>query len=550
MAHQTVAEHIVHALEALGVGHVFGVPGGAIEPLYNAMGASRLKGKIFPVHSRHESSAASMAHGAYLASGQISVCCATTGPGATNLITGVASAYADHAPMIVITGQNSMSKLGRPALQDSSEHGVDTVSMFRQCTKYSAIVPNASAFYALFIKAIYEATRMPFGPVHLSMPTDVLNSKITVEWPEFQVEKPTFPVLSDELMKILTSEKMCIHIGRRALYLKEQLSLLWDHLNIPYITSAQGKFVVDSNAPQCAGVFGFCGHESAYALIREAQVVLSIGGNMEELSTDGWSSELCSKKLHCISADPDDLSRALPFSTVHYERPEDVVRYLLIHGKKQNWYKAVNPYAQSRSSVGENVVNHPGLMLELILEAVAQECPVFIDAGNSWCWYLHYVSSAKAFIESNFGAMGWAIGAAVGASVVSEKPSVVVTGDGSFLMHGNELSTAVEQKAPVLFVVMNDGGLGMVRHGQRLSGSADICNAFPKTSYVKMANAMGCDAFCLSSASDVLLFDWGMIKERTRPCLIEIMVDRDVPPPMAKRIASLLKTSLSEDQVS
>lgn len=544
MEQQTVAERIVTSLQELGVSHVFGVPGGAIEPLYNAMSKWMDTGGPTPVHTRHESAAAFMAHGASLINGRLSACCATTGPGATNLITGVAAAYADHVPMIVITGQNAISKLGRPALQDSSEHGVDTVSIFRSLTKYSALVPHASALQAIFTKAIAHAMTPPFGPVHLSVPTDVLNSLAPVWSNEMRLPAPCAPsgTLQGSLLQALHSPRLCLHIGRRARHLGGRLEQLISTLNIPYVTSAQGKSALNSHLPQCAGVFGFCGHESAQHVVRNAETILSIGGNMEELSMNGWSPELCNTTVHCISDDPDDLMRALGLCHTHHERPEDVIDYLLQHGVAQHWYNVQNPYPHARSQASETSKNHPGVLLEALFQVLPSDANMFIDAGNSWCWYLHYVSCTKAFIEANFGAMGWAIGAAIGAAFASPSQlSVVVTGDGSFLMHGNELSTAVERQASVLFVVMNDGGLGMVRHGQQMSGSASLCHAFPSTSYTQLAMAMGCRACRVIDAADIQALSVGDLAKSGGPYLIELMVEPSIPPPMGKRIASLQK---------
>jgi len=173
------ADLIIEYLKTLEIDYIFGVPGGAIEPLYNALARGAKHGSPKVIVARHETGAAFMAEGYARETGKLGVCCATTGPGSTNLLTGVASAYADNVPMLVITAQTPLPKFGRNALQESSCTAIDTVGIFRHCTRYSTLISHTEQMQTKLIAAIMAANRTPNGPVHISIPSDILRQPIT-----------------------------------------------------------------------------------------------------------------------------------------------------------------------------------------------------------------------------------------------------------------------------------------------------------------------------------------------------------------------------------
>src|SRR3989304_2832218 len=187
------ADLLVAYLEQIGVEYVFGVPGGAIEPLYNALARSSRRGGLRPVVARHEAGAAFMADGYARESGKIGVCCSTSGPGATNLITGVACAYENNIPMLVITGQSALPTFGKSPLQESSCTGIDTLGMFRHCTRYNSLVSHPEQMEAKLVSALQRATRSPKGPSHLSIPVDVFRSPSPCPAPSYDLQSLLAP---------------------------------------------------------------------------------------------------------------------------------------------------------------------------------------------------------------------------------------------------------------------------------------------------------------------------------------------------------------------
>ncbi|MDF3035359.1 MAG: Acetolactate synthase, partial [Paucimonas sp.] len=173
---EDVADLLIAYLEQMGVEYIFGVPGGAIEPIYNSLARSQRRGKLRPIVARHEAGAAFMADGYARETGKLGVCVATSGPGATNLITGVATAYDNGVPMLVITGQPPLPAFGKRALQESACTGVNTLGMFRHCTRYNSLVSHPEQMEQKLIAALMRATRTPRGPAHLTIPLDILKS--------------------------------------------------------------------------------------------------------------------------------------------------------------------------------------------------------------------------------------------------------------------------------------------------------------------------------------------------------------------------------------
>src|SRR6185369_2860841 len=208
-----VADLIVSYLEQMGVEYVFGIPGGAIEPLYNALARSSRRGGPRPVVARHEAGAAFMADGYARETGRIGVCCATSGPGATNLITGVACAFDNGIPMLVITGQPSLPSFGKRALQESACTGINTLGMFRHCTRYNSLISHPEQIESKLITALQRAVRAPRGPVHLSIPLDIMKSPSPVSKPSYDIAAKLRPTslldadATDDLIELLQDAK-------------------------------------------------------------------------------------------------------------------------------------------------------------------------------------------------------------------------------------------------------------------------------------------------------------------------------------------------------
>lgn len=314
------ADIIVAYLEQLGVEYVFGVPGGAIEPLFNALARSARRGGPRVVVARHETGAAFMADGYARNSGRLGVCCATTGPGATNLITGVASAYENHIPMLVITAQTALASFGRGALQESSCTGVNTVGMFEYCTRYNTLVSHPDQLEPKLSAAIMAAFQTPVGPSHISLPLDLLRSPATVPAPSYdlasllQADKVYDPeaitTLKEELSRALGVAFVIGEGAGEAIGTILEIALA---IGAKIIVTPHGKGFVSPYHPLFCGVIGFAGHASAIQALLDPNIdtVIAVGTALTESATDGWNADLIlNRRLIHIDAIESNLTKS------------------------------------------------------------------------------------------------------------------------------------------------------------------------------------------------------------------------------------------------
>lgn len=572
-----IADLIVAYLEQLGIDAVFGIPGGAIEPLYNALARSSRRGGPRPVVARHEAGAAFMADGYARETGKIGVCCATSGPGATNLITGVACAFDNAIPMLVITGQPSLPSFGRRALQESACTGVNTLGMFRHCTRYNSLVSHPEQLESKLIAALQRAARAPRGPAHLSIPLDILKATSPVAVPTYQIADKLNPVsmldieATDELFTLLRQAKAPrLLIGGGCGEAVGAILQLATRCAIPFATTPDGKGLINPGHPLFHGVFGFAGHASAEHLLGdpEADLLVAIGSSINEWSSSGWSASLLNHKLVHVDESAENLARS-PMARLHVRgRLKNIFARLLERlGDDHQPPRAAadrlplaiaerEKFASSASPITpQRLMNELGRRFPATTRFLA-------DAGNSLSWAIHYLNLADRRtappapeasnqerrlahggwlrLTTDFAPMGWAIGGAVGTAIANPQvPVVCITGDGSLLMNGQELSAAVAERLSVIFVVLNDGALGMVKHGQRLAGAERIAFELPPTDFAALARAMGGDAHVIESPADFDHLDIAAICRRPGPTLLDVRIDGEEVPPMNLRMQIL-----------
>lgn len=585
-APRDAADLLVDALAALGVEYVFGVPGGAIEPLYNALARSARRGGPQAVVARNEQGAAYMADGYARETGRLGVCIATSGPGATNLITGVACAYDNNVPMLVITGQPPIKNFGKGALQESSCTGINTMAMFRPCTRYNSLVSHAEQLPTKLFNALMQAQRAPSGPSHLSIPVDILRAPVSsdMETPDFAGLLRRAPALVDlpavrQLARLLFSARQPVWlIGDGCGEAANDLMQLVQRTDGSFITTPDGKGFVNPRHPRFRGVFGFGGHDSAAELLSsEPDLVIALGTGFGEFNSGGWSSALLNSRLVHVDDSDENLMRS-PMARLHVRghiksvceqlvsllaSPKDAALLPFLHPQvARQAYEAMvdNPDALH----GDSAPVKPQRLLATLGERCKAQTRFVADAGNSAAWAVHYLAphdqrsrmpggaylptgkerrtraSSWLRVTMDFAPMGWAIGSAVGIALANRRcPVVCLTGDGSYLMNGQEITVAAELGLPVLYVVLNDGALGMVKHGQRLAGAEPIGFELPKVDFAAMAAAMGIPGHVVRSSKDLDALDFDALLSRQGPTLLDVRIDGEEVPPMNLRMRTL-----------
>lgn len=579
-----LADLLIERLEQIGVEYIFGVPGGAIEPLFNAMARSSRRGGIRPIVARHESGAAFMADGYARETGKIGVCCSTTGPGATNLITGVASAYVDNIPILVITAQTALHLFGKQTLQESSCTAVNTVAMFQSCTRYSSLVSHRGQLEGKLTSAIAATQGLPFGPAHLSIPMDVLSAPRRMRQGsssihlDFVLKRHTLtaPDALNELRQELEqARKVVLLLGDGCGEAIEEIIEFAELFQAQIITGPAGKRWMNHQHPLYRGVLGFASHKSAREALEDKRnnLILAVGTRFSEMLFGGWEEddELNAKLIH-IDNNLEHFSHS-PMARLHVCGTLKSLFRSLIDNLNETCKAGIGclaplPYSVSASAEECEQVDYPApqiilddpeacisdafplkpqrLMRELSTQ-LPENARVFVDAGNSWAWathYLHMKSSGLYRVGMGYGAMAWAIGASVGGAIGADgAPTVCITGDGSYLMSGQELTVAVAEKLPLIIIILNDSVLGMVMHGQRMGGAEETAFELPPVDYAQIARAMGAHAETIKTAEELEAVDFQKICMREGPTLLDVHIDPEEIPPIGSRMKTLGRDS-------
>lgn len=309
----TAAELLIKCLETHGVEYIFGIPGGALTPLNNAVYKSTIK----PIVTKHEEGAAFMADGYARVSGKIGVCCGTSGPGATNLTTGIASSFADSIPLLVLTGQVATSVFGKGAVQEFAGGGLSIVDMFRRITKYSDIIINEQRVQEMVSKALRISLSSRTGPVHLNLPTDIMKREVSER--DISISIGQTAVFDREGVKqaarfLLNAKRPVIIAGWGAVLSRADAEIkeLAEMMDIPVATSPKGKGVFSEIHPLSLGVLGFAGSPAAKEYITESgvDVMLAVGTSFNEWITSGWDTKLLpSEALIQIDIDADEIGK-------------------------------------------------------------------------------------------------------------------------------------------------------------------------------------------------------------------------------------------------
>lgn len=579
-----MADLLVAYLEQIGVEYVFGVPGGAIEPVFNAMARSERRGSLRVVVARHESGAAFMAEGYAYETGRLGVCCATSGPGSTNLITGVACAHENNVPLLAISGLPAAPSCGRGALQESSSNGVDAVAMFRHCTRYNSLISHPAQFERKLSNAIMTAFHASGAATHLAIPLDVQRHPLDSAVPSYNlaavlrqspslIDESAIQAVKDELQR---APRVVFLIGMGCNGAMAPIMELIELTRALFVTTPDAKGLVNPRHPAYCGVFGFGGHRSADALLDGLpEALVALGTGFGEFVSGGWSDALLNSRLVHIDDSEDNLMRS-PMAQLHVRGSILLICRRLVELIRAEGTAEIDKVRAQLSDVFTPQVtlqNVPAYLSDStpikpqrLMKTISERCPpdtrFFADMGNAMLWTTHYLQphdrrfaadlpppgamERRVFnpnwfrVIMDFCSMGWALGAAVGAARGNpDCPVVSVIGDGAYLMSGQEITVAAMEGLTVVYVVLNDGALGMVMHGQRLAKAEATGFELPQVDYAKLVQAMGIPGYRVDTPAELDALDFAAIFARKGPSLIDVRIDREEVPPMVLRMKTL-----------
>ncbi|TQR18693.1 thiamine pyrophosphate-binding protein [Psychrobacillus vulpis] len=534
---------VLEYLQGIGVKHIFGIPAGSVNAFFNELYDMP---EITPIVTKHEGAASYIAASYAKYTKQMSVCIGSSGPGGTNLVTGAANAMREHLPVLFITGAVPVNTMGLNASQE-----LDADPIFKSVTKYSVTVTDSKDLLNEVVKATEIAISGVPGPVHIAMPIDVQHGEGgNTEIPILHKKQDLTPDLEtiQKVAKELTQrESGYIFVGQGIRNSTEQIIELAEMLDWPIITTPQAKGLIRDDHPLLAGVFGFAGHDYASTLINEGDVqsLLIIGTSLGETATNNYNANL-TKNRFTVQMDFDStvFNRKYEIDIPVLGEINVSLLYLIEELKALGLTRESTKRLEKNNEI-KNIeeYNTRNVLLKL-QEYLPSSTRYSIDIGEFMAYVIHHmkVLDTDTFdINVHFGAMGGGIGAAIGSKLAEpERPSVAITGDGCFFMHGMEILTAKEFNIPVLFVIMNNARLGMVYHGHSLQYKRSHPSFEQEpTNIAAMAAAMDIPSFRIDSMEDLNQDVINNLTQLNGPAILEVaLVDNNVPP-MGDRVKFL-----------
>ncbi len=528
------ADIIVRTLIDQGCDVVFGYPGGQIINVYDSL--YKYSDELKHVLTAHEQGAAHAADGYARSTGKVGVVIATSGPGATNLVTGIATAYIDSVPLVAITGNVPNSVIGTDGFQE-----IDITGITLPITKHNYFVGNIEDLADTIREAFRIASSGRPGPVLIDVPKDVQIAKYEYE-PMAKVEKDAKNAAKEIRIQqaadcINNSEKPFIYFGGGVISAeaREEVLELAELIDAPIGCSMMGISGVPTDHPRFLGMQGMHGHYACSMSMHNADCIIALGARFNDRVTGNRAK--FAKKAKIVHIDIDGAELAKTVEPTHGLRGDVKLTLqklipLLNKADRPEWQATVAQFrADEQAGLDSREGMTPRNVINTLNKYLDADTPVATDVGQHQMWaaqYLNFKNPRRFITSGGLGTMGFGLGAAIGSQLGSKQRSVLVTGDGSFGMCLNEMATAVSENLPVVILIMNNGVLGMVRQWQTLFFDKHYSNTVldRKTNFVKLAEAFGAKA---SSAFTLEELDTALKTafEHDGPYLIDCAIDKD-----------------------
>jgi len=540
------------ALEAIGVDTVFGIPGGAILPAYDPLLDST---RVRHILVRHEQGAGHAAEGYASASGKVGVCMATSGPGATNLVTPIADAYMDSVPIVAITGQVTSKSIGTDAFQEADIRGITM-----PITKHNYLITEASAIPRAIAEAFHIASTGRPGPVLVDISKDALTAQTTFVWPP-KLDLPGYrPVAKPHGKQIREAARLIREAKRPVLYVgggvirsraSEVLREFLDLTQIPLVTTLMARGAVPDSHPLNLGMPGMHGTVAAVTALQKSDLLITLGARFDDRVTGQLSTFAPKAKVIHADIDPAEISKNRVADVPIVGDCKEVISDLIDALRSQGDAGHRGDYERWRAQVADWKATFPPgystddetLSPQYVIErigAISGPESVFVaGVGQHQMWASQFVRYERpnSWINSGgLGTMGFAVPAAMGAKVAQPERTVwAIDGDGCFQMTNQELATCVINKIPIKVAIINNSSLGMVRQWQALFYNERYSNTDLHTShdqvrvpdFVKLAEAYGCVGLRCESTDDVDATIKKAMEIEDLPVVVDFIVHRD-----------------------
>ena len=539
------ANLIIECLIKESVTTMFGYPGGSVIPIYDAL--YDYTDQIKHIRTSHEQGAVHAADGYARTSGKTGVCVITSGPGATNAVTGIATAYMDSSPLVVISGQVGTSLLGKDTFQE-----IDITGVTYSITKHNFLVRSLEELPKIISQAFTIANEGRKGPVLVDIPKNLQvteidynmenyipscqNSKIKDEF-EIREENETKNKLKDVANLIKESKKPVIYAGG-GIKSVDQYDLLKNFaqkINTPVLNTLMGLGGIDRQDTLSLGLVGMHGSKEANLAISNSDLVISIGARFSDRVIGNKDEFAKNAKIIQIDIDSSEMSKNIPAEIELIGDLTDVLNGILeIVEPKNNseWLSEIDTFKDTEHIIDKNAF-HPKNILEAFNKKLGSEnTTVVTDVGQHQMWTAQYWSFEKgrSYITSGgLGTMGFGLGGAIGTKLgTPQKNVLLVTGDGRFKMNCNELATVATQDLPIVILLFNNNALGMVRQWQNLFSHKRYSETdiYDKTNYIMLANAYGIEGHKAQNLEELNQILENLTLDK--PVLIECQIDHDI----------------------
>ncbi|MFJ5339409.1 acetolactate synthase 3 large subunit [Pectobacterium sp. CHL-2024] len=540
------AEMVVRSLIDQGVKHVFGYPGGAVLDIYDAL---HTVGGIEHILVRHEQGAVHMADGYARATGEVGVVLVTSGPGATNAITGIATAYMDSIPMVVLSGQVATSLIGYDSFQEC-----DTVGISRPIVKHSFLVKKAEDVPTILKKAFYLASTGRPGPVVVDLPKDVMNpaNKLPYVYPESVSMRSYNPTVQGHkgqirraLQTLLAAKKPIIYSGGGVINAEchEELLTLAEKLNLPVTTSLMGLGGFPGTHRQCLGMLGMHGTYEANTAMHNADVIFAVGVRFDDRTTNNLAKYCPNATVLHIDVDPASISKTVNADIPIVGDAKQVLTLMLEllaqDGTPQqfdalrDWWQGIEQWRGRHclkySTEGDKI--KPQAVIETLHRLTEGKAYVASDVGQHQMFAALYYpfDLPRRWVNSGgLGTMGFGLPAALGIKLALPEETVIcVTGDGSIQMNIQELSTALQYDLPVVVINLNNRFLGMVKQWQDMIYSGRHSSSYMESlpDFVKLAEAYGHVGISIDTPDELESKLLQALAQKDRLVFVDINID-------------------------
>lgn len=545
----TGAEALIRSLEYANVDVVFGIPGGAILPAYDPLMDSS---KVRHILVRHEQAAGHAASGYAWASGEVGVCMATSGPGATNLVTPLADAHMDSIPVVAITGQVPSPAIGTDAFQEADIRGITF-----PITKHNYLVTDPSEISTAVAEAFYIASTGRPGPVLVDISKDALQAETTWSWPsEINLRgyrpyrSPSDEAIADAVELITSAKKPVLYIGGGMIKAKatEELLALANATGIPVVTTLMARGAIPDSHPSHLGMPGMHGTVAAVGALQQSDLLVALGARFDDRVTGKLSSFAPNAKVIHLDIDPAEIGKNREVDVVLLGEAKSILRRLTSSleaaakkgksGDYQAWWQSLNrlreTYPLGYDDPHDGSLS-PQFVIERLGQLVGSDAIYTAGVGQHQMWAAQFIKYEKpnTWLNSGgLGTMGYAVPAAMGAKVACpDVPVWAIDGDGCFQMTNQELATCTINNIPIKVAVINNNSLGMVRqwqtlfYNERYSETNLHSHSFPD--FVRLAEAYGAYGLRCESAEQVDATIEKAMAMNDAPVVIDFLVHQD-----------------------